>query len=139
MVPEQLELVARNVVRKALEECPALIPQDRRYADPGGQRLAKDQVAAQVARELIASGFLPFDPSDVQSLSNFHAVSYTMGQMRSRLLKHIKGGGRDMEAERAAMEAIAIAFFGDLESRGWRLVRINLPAQAHSTPDKPMG
>jgi hypothetical protein len=131
---EPLELVVRAVVMHALEDCPALLPQDRRYADLGALRVAKEQVVVRVARELAASGFLPIELSEVRSLSNFHAVSYTIGQMRSRLLKHIRGGGRDAEAEREAMESIAVAFFSDLEDRGWRLVRTTLPAPPHSTP-----
>lgn len=131
---DRLELVAHAIVLRALEDCPALFPQDRRYADMAALRQARELVARQVSRELGASGFLPFDTSEIRSLSNFHAVSYTMSQMRSRLLNHIRGGGRDVEAERDAMERIAIAFFSDLEERGWRLVRTALPAPPHSTP-----
>ena len=131
---DPLELVVYAVVMRALEDSPELLPQDRRYADIGAARIAKEQVARQVARELAASGFLPFELSEVRSLSNFHAVSYTMGQMRTRLFKHSRGGGRDAEAEREAMESIAVAFFSDLEERGWRLVRTTLPALPHSTP-----
>lgn len=78
--------------------------------------------------------YLPFDPTYVRNnLSNFSAVSYTMKQMRTRLLKHIKGGGKDQEAEREALESAAIAFFSHLEERGWRLVRTQMPAASHST------
>jgi len=130
---DRLELVVHAIVLRALEDCPALFPQDRRYADWGALRQARELVAQQVSRELGASGFLPFDASEIRSLSNFHAVSFTMGQMRSRLLKHIRGGGRDSAAEREAMESIAVAFFSDLEERGWRLMRSTLPVPPHST------
>jgi hypothetical protein len=130
---DPLEDIVRAAIFRALEDCPAIIPQDRRYADAGGQRAAKDQVAHRIARELSASGLLPFDASNVRALSNYQAVSYTMGQMRARLLRHIRGGGGDIEAQRDALASIAIAFFSDLEERGWRLVRTRLPAEHHST------
>jgi len=88
-------------------------------------------VAHELARELMSNGWLPLDlamAGDVHTLASHSAVHYTMGQMRRRLLKHIRGGGADMEAEREAMTSIATAFFSDLESRGWRLVRTNAAA-----------
>lgn len=121
---EELEEVVRAVILAALHDCPELLPQDRRYADYSGQQIARGLVAHRIARDLSASGYLPFDPTFARlNLSNFSAVSYTMHQVRRRLLAHIKGGGRDVEAERQAMESIAIEFFSNLESRGWRLVR----------------
>ncbi len=123
-----LEEVVRSVILAALHDCPELLPQDRRYADHSGQQIAKSLVAYRIARELTASGFLPFDPGpSTRDMANYHAVSYTMGQMRTRLLAHIRGGGRDPEAERDAMESVATAFFSDLESRGWRLMRTKAP------------
>lgn len=131
---DELEKVVRSVILAALHDCPELLPQDRRYADDSGQRIARGLVAHRIARDLSANGYLPFDPTYTRlNLSNFSAVSYTMKQMRTRLLKHIKGGGRDPDAEQEAMESAAIAFFSDLEGRGWRLVRTNMPAEAHST------
>lgn len=123
-----LEEVVRSVILAALHDCPELLPQDRRYADDGGQRIARGLVAHRIARDLSANGYLPFDPTYVRNnLSNFSAVTYTMKQMRTRLLKHIRGGGSDPEAEREAMEQAAIAFFSHLEERGWRLVKVLPP------------
>lgn len=135
---DELEEVVRAVILAALYDCPDLLPQDRRYADHGGQQIARGLVAHRIARDLSANGYLPFDPTYVRfNLGNFSAVSYTMKQMRTRLLKHIRGGGKDPEAERRAMESAAIAFFSDLESRGWRLVKalppLPLPPRASSS------
>lgn len=125
---EELVEVVRSVILNALHDCPQLLPQDRRYADHGGQQIAKSLVAHRIARELSAYGYLPFDPTYVRlNLANFSAVSFTMGQMRTRLLKHIKGGGRDPDAERDAMDSAAVAFFTHLEERGWRLVQSRAP------------
>lgn len=125
--------VVREVIRWALDDYPALLPQDRRYADDAAQRIAKDHVAREIALTLARNGFLP--PGDALDMSApvLQAVSFTMGQMRTRLLKHLRGGGRDAQAEREAHLAIARSFFDDLERQGWRLVRTSLPVQPHST------
>lgn len=132
----ELETVVRDVIREALDASPNLLPQDRRYADDAGQRIAKDIVAHEIAHTLMSNGWLPLDLAevgDVRTLSNHSAVHYTMGQMRTRLLKHIRGGGHDMEAQRQAMTSIALAFFSDLESRGWRLMRTNASSKHFPT------
>jgi hypothetical protein len=133
MRADPLDDVIRGLIWRTLDDDPALLPQDRRYADPGGQRVAKDQIAARIAQELAANGFLPLESNLAPGSQNFQAVSYTIGRMRRRLLKPVAGGGDDPEAERLAHQAIAISFFGDLEEQGWRLVRIRQPVIDHST------
>lgn len=135
----EFEAVVRARIRACLESSPTLLPRNTGSdADGHGERQAAiDQVARQIAHAMTSSGWLPFDPSQPLSQSSYYAVSYTMGRMRTRLTKHIRGGGRDPEAERAAMESVAIAFFDDLERQGWRLVQINVPAGAHSTSPPP--
>lgn len=132
--------VVRSVIRAALDEAHELLPQDRRYANELAQRIAKDGVAITIAHALSAAGHLPFDASRPWSSANYHAVSYTMQRMRSRLLRHVRGGGRDAEAEREAVGAITLAFFRDLEERGWRLTRVT-PAGGyeHFRPPGPCG
>ena len=134
---DEQEEVVRGVILAALHDCPELLPQDRRYANEGNQQIARSLVAHRIARDLSLNGFLPFDPTYVRlHLGNFAAVSFTMGQMRRRLLMHIRGGGKDPEAERQAMQSAAISFFSDLEERGWRLVRLHppLPPDRQASP-----
>lgn len=50
--------VARTLIRQALDECPAILPKDQRYADFIAQALAKDQVSERVARALAGAGVL---------------------------------------------------------------------------------
>lgn len=132
----ELEAVVRSILVQVLDDSPNLRRGDLRYADHIAYMLARDDVADRMITELVSNGWLPFKIADLdqaRSLSNFHAVSYTMGQMRKRLVAHIKGGGRDVEAEHDALSSIAIKFFSDLEDRGWRLVRTNasIPLGAH--------
>jgi len=63
MQSEQHDTCIRTIIRRALETCPAIIPQDRRWADPEGQRMAKDSAADHIARALLDSGVLPRLPS----------------------------------------------------------------------------
>lgn len=132
MTPERLELVVRDVVRRTLDESHALLPQDRRYADPGAQRAAKDAVADQIAQTLKASGFLPPDESIGSAAANYQAVAFSLAQMRRRLLDRIdKANGQ--EDQRELIEFLTRHLFADLEGKGWRLVRTHLAAPAHST------
>lgn len=117
------ETVIRSIIRAALDDAPALLPQERRYASEGNQRSAKDSVAREIARALAANGFLAFDAALAPAAANFSAVSFTMQRMRNRLLQHMRAGERTVEGERQAMQRIAADFFHDLETRGWRLTR----------------
>lgn len=56
---EQPDTRIRAIIRSALETCPAIIPQDRRWADPEGQRMAKDSAADYIAHAIVASGVIP--------------------------------------------------------------------------------
>ncbi|MFT3726122.1 MAG: hypothetical protein QM773_21355 [Hyphomonadaceae bacterium] len=133
------EEIVEAAVLKALEQGPGLMPHEIRYADYMKLRLEQVGIAQRISRELVGRGYFPFEvDADPRGLANFHAVTYTMGQMRTRLLRHIRGGGRDPEAERLALQSIATAFFGDLESRGWRLVYTRKPAEHHSTSEGPL-
>lgn len=132
----ELTGVVRAVIRAALDGSPDLLPRDR-HVGLAALEAAKDRVADELARELVGNGWLPFEASDLRTKPNYHAVSYTMGQMRRRLLKHIRGSGRDVEAEREAMESIAAAFFSDLEERGWCLVRAREPGPRNYNPGFP--
>ncbi|RYG37380.1 MAG: hypothetical protein EON93_03730 [Burkholderiales bacterium] len=126
--------VLRSLVVKVLDDSPSFRTGNLRYADHISYLLARDQVVDMLVSELRGNGFLPFDAGDaVLGKANFHAVAYTMKQMRSRLVKHIRGGGRDTDAEREWTDSVATAFFGDLEAQGWRLVRTTtpLPMGAH--------
>lgn len=128
------EEVLRSLVVKVLDDSPGFRTGNLRYADHISYLLARDQVVDRLVRELSGNGFLPFDAGDdVVGKPNFHAVAYTMKQMRSRLTKHIRGSGQDMEAEREWTDSVATAFFSDLEAKGWRLVRTTtpLPLGAH--------
>jgi|GEM_PF-5844342 len=53
---EPHDTTIRAIIRNALEACPAIIPQDRRWADLEGQRIAKECVTEHVARALAATG-----------------------------------------------------------------------------------
>jgi hypothetical protein len=118
MAAEPLELVLRDVIRTALITRPPFAPEQvSGVADPLGAAVN------HIVAELSANGFLPLNEAYADASLNVHALSYTMQRMRTRLLKHIKVGGRDAEAEAAAMRSIALAFFRDLDERGWRLIR----------------
>jgi hypothetical protein len=133
MHPERLEYVVRHVVRSALEESHTLLPQDRRYADPAAQRAAKDAVAHQIAQSLKANGFLPADESIGSAAANYRAVSFSLHQMRRRLLDRIGKAHGSFDDQRDLVEFLTRRLFDDLEQRGWRIVRTHLPAVDHST------
>lgn len=133
MVPEKLEHVVRAVVRSSLDECNALLPEDRRYADFAAQRIAKDSVADHIATTLKANGFLPPDDSLGSAAANFRAVSFALAAMRKRLLDKVEHAGTDWEQRRDIVESLTRHLFTDLERSGWRLVRTHLPAGAHNT------
>jgi hypothetical protein len=128
MAAEPLELVLRDVIRTALITRPPFAPEQvSGVADPLGAAVN------HIVAELSANGFLPLNEAYADASLNVHALSYTMQRMRTRLLKHIKVGGRDAEAEAAAMRSIALAFFRDLDERGWRLIRTYTSTQPHGS------
>lgn len=128
-------VVLESIVHKALEESPQLMIKACGYADFITRRMLMDQVTAKIALELSGRGFLPYSFKDEpRELPNFHAVAFTMKNMRSRLLRYVRTGDREAEAEASAMRSIAVDFFADLESQGWRLVYTRKPTEHHSTP-----
>lgn len=128
MAAEPLELVLRDVIRTALITRPPFAPQQvSGVADPLGAAVN------HIVAELSANGFLPLNEAYADASLNVHALSYTMQRMRTRLLKHIKGGGRDAEAEAGAMRSITLDFFRDLDEMGWRLIRTYTSTQPHGS------
>lgn len=132
MADEPLEIVLREVILKALIASP---PISAKW--PGGTPNPFDLAAERIVNELSATGFLPLKETYADASLNVHAVSYTMTRLRSRLLKHIKGGGLDMEAEAQAMRDITLAFFRDLDEHGWRLIRTHLGTKSHGETFRP--
>jgi|GEM_PF-4684459 len=127
MAAEPLELVLRDVIRTALITRPPFAPEQVNVADPLGAAVD------HIVDELSANGFLPLNEAYADASLNVHALSYTMQRMRTRLLKHIKGGGRDAEAEAVAMRSITLDFFRDLDEKGWRLIRTYTSTQPHGS------
>lgn len=118
MQEEPLELVLKDVIKRALIARPPFVPERfKGCVDP------LDLAVDHIINELGATGFLPLNEAYADASLNFHALSYTIKNLRNRLLKHIKGGGRDLEAEAAAMKVITLDFFRDLDEQGWRLIR----------------
>jgi hypothetical protein len=128
MQSEPLEIVLRDVIKAALIARPPFLPDRfKGVVDP------LNLTVEHIVNELGATGFLPLKEAYADASLNVHAVSYTMKNMRTRLVKHIKGGGRDVEAEHAAMQAITLAFFRDLDEQGWRLIRTNKSTVSHGS------
>ena len=128
MQEEPLEIVLKDVIKAALIARPPFVPDRfKGVVDP------LDLAVDHIINELAATGFLPLNEAYADASLNVHAVSYTMKNMRTRLLKHINGGGRDLEAEAAAIQSITLDFFRDLDEQGWRLIRTYRSTVAHGS------